>query len=111
MALSKEIDIVKALQAKKVSLSSSLESKNKKCLEVSKEKDELLKKNVDLELQITELRCLASAAEDEKKKAKGLQKLYDTKLAELNELRQLHATLTSEHETYCDEVQRHVELV
>jgi hypothetical protein len=76
---------VKELQAEKVSLYSSLEEEKKKCLEVSKEKDKLLKKNCELELQLTELRRLASIAKDEKKKAEGLQRLYDAKLAMLNE--------------------------
>jgi hypothetical protein len=65
-----------------------------------------VQKSAKLELQLTELRHLASTAEDEKKKAEGLQKMYDTKVAELNELRQSHATLT-----YCDEIERHVEPV
>jgi hypothetical protein len=68
-----------------------------------------VKNNVELEHQLNELRYLASTAEDEKKKVEGLQRLYDAKLAELSELQQTHATLTSEHETYCDEIESHVE--
>jgi hypothetical protein len=108
IALNKEIDVVKALQAEKISLSSSLESKKKKCVEVAKEKDDLTKKNAKLELQLTELHRLASTTEIEKKKAEDLQNLYDSKVAELNELWQTHATLSSEHETYCDEIECHV---
>lgn len=44
-----------------------------------------MQKSAKLELQLTELRRLASTAEDEKKKAEGLQRLYDAKLAMLNE--------------------------
>jgi hypothetical protein len=43
----------------------------------------MMKKNVERELQLTELRHLASSVEDEKKKAEGLLRLYDAKLAEL----------------------------
>lgn len=85
-ALNKDIDVVKALQTEKTSLSSLLESEKKNCLEVCKENDELQKKNSELELQLTDLRHLVSAAEDEKKKAECLQKLYDAKGTKLNEL-------------------------
>jgi hypothetical protein len=46
--------------------------------------------------------------ESEKKRAEDLQNLYDSKIAKLDELRQSHSTITSERETYCDEVERQV---
>jgi hypothetical protein len=45
-----------------------LQPEKKKCLEISGEKDELLKKNAELELKLIELHRLASTAEDEKKR-------------------------------------------
>lgn len=57
---------------------------------------------------MTELHCLAATAEDEKKKAEGLQNLYDSERAELAELKKTHSNLVTEHNTYCDEVELHV---
>jgi hypothetical protein len=51
---------------------------------------------------------LAATAEDEKKKAEGLQNLYDSERAELAELKKTHSNLVTEHNTYCDEVELHV---
>jgi hypothetical protein len=34
--------------------------------------------------------------------------LYDAKVSELAELRRAHDNLTSEHEAYCDKIERHV---
>jgi hypothetical protein len=34
--------------------------------------------------------------------------LYDAKVADLTDLRRAHASLTSEHEIYCDEIECHV---
>jgi hypothetical protein len=56
----------------------------------------LAKKNVEQEVQLNELRRLASSAEDDKKKAEGLQKLYDVKVAELADLCWAHDSLTSD---------------
>jgi hypothetical protein len=64
-----------------------LQPEKKNCLEISGEKDELLKKNAELELQLIELHRLASTAEDEKKRANDLQSSYDSKVAELVEFR------------------------
>jgi hypothetical protein len=109
--LNKEIDVVKTLQAEKVSLSSLLEAEKTKCFDIAKEKDDLSKQNAKLEVQLNDLRRLASSAEDEKKKAEGQEKLYDAKVSELAELRWAHDNLTSEHEAYCDEIERHVSLL
>jgi hypothetical protein len=51
---------------------------------------------------------LASTTEDEKKKAEGLQKLYDAIVAKLANRWWSHENLVAEHETYCDEIERHV---
>jgi hypothetical protein len=59
-------------------------------------------------VQLNELRRLASSAEHEKKKTEDLQKLYDAKVVELVDLRRAHDNLVLEHETYCDEIERHV---
>jgi hypothetical protein len=106
--LNKEIDVVKTLQAEKVSLSSSLEAEKNKCIDIAREKDDLAKKNVELEVQLTELCHLVSSVEDKKKKVEDLQKLYDTKVVKLADLRRSHDSLTSEHENCCDEIERHV---
>jgi hypothetical protein len=85
-----------------------LDDEKQKNLVLSKEKDELLKRNAKLETKMANLWSLTASTEDEKKKAEGLQSLYDVKRAELFELKQTHAKLVSEHGTYCDEVERHV---
>jgi hypothetical protein len=81
-ALSKEVDVVKTLQAEMVSLSRSLDDE----LSLAKEKDGVLKWKAELENEMANLRSLAASTKDEMKKAKGLQSLYDVKRTELSEL-------------------------
>lgn len=77
-------------------------------MDLIKEKDDLIKKNVDLKLQLADLWRLAASIEDEKRKVEGLQSLYDFKCTELSELKQTHTNLVNEHNAYCNEVELHI---
>jgi predicted nuclease with TOPRIM domain len=60
-----------ALQVEKVTLSRSLDDEKQKILALSKEKDELLKRNTELETEMANLGSLATSTNNEKKKAEG----------------------------------------